>query len=237
MALEPLPAADPERAGLCRPVKSAEAVSIALDDQLTAAQLRLDGIGERQAVVGVYHAAVEIKEVVGKFGRVYGPGADVLDRDVHVQGVPLEGVELLHVHSNTAAEMRERPDLNEILPCLDRVLKRNSRVILCKQERRGVRLLEQPHAGQREIVRNRSAVKKRRIAPLKHIHKPHAAEAYSAAAVELLGKERVPLVPHLLDHAAPVIARTVIAPAGQQDICSDASVVNDNRFFHCTYHS
>ena len=160
---------------------------------------------------------------------MYGPGADVLDRDVHVQGVPLEGVELLHVHSNAAAEMRERPDLNEILPCLDRVLKRHSRVILCKQE--------QPHAGQREIVRNRSAVKKRRIAPLKHIHKPHTAEAYSAAAVELPGEERVPLVPHLLDHAAPVIARTVIAPAGQQDICSDASVVNDNRFFHCTYHS
>ena len=121
---------------------------------------------------------------------MYGPGADVLDRDVYVQGVPLEGVELLHVHSNAAAEMRECPDLNEILPCLDRVLKRHSRVILCKQERRGVRLLEQPHAGQREIVRNRSAVKKRRIAPLKHIHKPHAAEAYSAAAVEFLGKER-----------------------------------------------
>ena len=49
MALEPLPAADPERAGLCRPVKFAEAVSIALDDQLTAAQLRLDGIGEGQS--------------------------------------------------------------------------------------------------------------------------------------------------------------------------------------------
>ena len=120
---------------------------------------------------------------MGKLGRVYGLGTDVFDRDVHVQGVPLESVELLHVHRNAAAEMRQRPDLHEVLPRLDRVLKRHGRIILCKEKGRGIRLLEQTHAGQREIVRNRSAVIKRRIAPLEHVHEPHAAETDAAAAV------------------------------------------------------